>query len=412
MKKFNPFPYIFIFLATFLILQMFQNDMEVKPVTGIGDFTMEMTKDDYAIGKDIKVELTNNTSETITIPSNCPDAAFEVFKYSSEGYVPVTSDLDRNCDDVEDIVLKPGEKLKHSLLDYSYSLFGEIGRYKLEVEIGEKTYSTPEFQIEEPGIITRAWRNIVYKPILNTLVTIIIYLPGHYLWLSIVILTLIVRTILLAPSLKATRAQRAMQDIQPKLNKLKEKYKDDQARLAQETMHLWKEHKVHPLSSCLPMLIQFPILIALFHVVQAGLSPDRSILLYGFLAEFSLADINPYFINFNLLERSLLILPIIIGGLQFFQMQLMMARKKKQTEEKSAMPEMETANKMMKYMMPLMIAFFTAQLPAAVGFYWGTSTFYGIIQQLVVNREGSTKPSKKEDDVKVRVITKKHGKEN
>ncbi len=416
-KKFNIFPYIFIFLATFLLLQYIQGDKTEDPVLTGGDFGIATVKNDYAIGKDIKVELQNNTEAVIEIPSLCPDPYFDVYKYTSEGFELIDIELERDCEESTAITIESGEKEVVSLLDYSYALFGETGRYKLELTLAETTYTTPEFEIVEPGIITSIWRNLIYKPILNALVALLIYTPGHYLWLAVMGLTLIIRTILLIPSQKAMKAQRAMQEVQPKLDEIKKKYADDQARIAQETMLAWKEHKVSPVSSCLPTLAQFPILIALFYVIKGGLSPDKAALIYDFLPSFSLSDINPAFFNFDLMERSILVFPLVIGSLQFVQMQLMTAKKKKDKKdvpkEKSMANEMESATKMMKYVMPIMIAFFTAQLPAAVGLYWGTSTFYGVIQQLVVNKGGSPAKSKpKGDDVKVRVINKKHGKKS
>jgi YidC/Oxa1 family membrane protein insertase len=415
-KKFNIFPYIFIFLATFLLLQYIQGDKEEDPVLSTGEIGIETVKNDYAIGKDIKVELQNNTELALTLEDRCPEPYFDVYKYTSEGFEPVASETKRNCEDLETLVIEPGNKKVISLLDYSYSYFGETGRYKLELATADgKIFTTPEFEIEEPGMITKFWREVIYKPILNALVALLIYMPGHYLWLAVMVLTIIIRTILLIPSQKAMKAQKAMQEVQPKLDKIKEKYKDDQARIAQETMLIWKEHKVSPVSSCLPTLAQLPILIALFYVIRGGLSPDKAAMIYEFLPAFSLADINPAFITFDLMDRSILIFPVVIGALQFLQMHLMMSRKKDKKDDKNKKPtmasEMENATKMMKYVMPVMIAFFTAQMPAAVGLYWGTSTFYGIIQQLVVNKGGSSSPTKsKEDDVKVRVINKSHGK--
>ena len=313
---------------------------------------------------------------------------------------------DTDCEEPTVTVLNPG-KNTISLLDYSYTLFGETGRYKVAFDHDGTELQSPEFEIRKPSLLTQGWRAFIYNPILNALVWLIILLPNHQLGLAVIVLTLAIRTILLIPSVKAIRAQRNMQAVQPKLEALKKKYADDQARLAQETMLLWKKHKVHPLSSCMPLLIQFPILIALFYVIQAGLSPDKASLIYDFLPPFELREINANFLGFNILEPSLIVFPVAIGLLQFFQMQLMMGRQSKKGGT-SLPKEVESANKMMRYMMPLMIAFFTSQLPAAVGLYWGTSTFYGVIQQLVVNKEGSpgAAHSSSDDDVKVRVINK------
>lgn len=431
MKKFNIFPYIFVFLATFLILQLFQGD-KVDPVLDGGPIGLKTIETDYAVGKEIKVIVQNNQDEAFTLEYNCMDLGgetkyllppFVISRYEDEQFKAISSSHLPECEEDTQIVIEPSGKETISLLPYSYSYFGEVGRYRIDIETPAPTpenpdgvikYSSPEFEIEEPGLFTQGWRTFIYNPILNLLVGMLIYLPGHNLAIAIILLTVFIRTLLLAPSHKAMKAQKRMQDMQPRLEELKKKYANDQTRLAQETMLLWKTHKVNPLSSCLPILIQLPILIALFYVVNGGLSPDRSVLVYDFLPHFSLHEIDTMVLGFDLLTRSIIVLPLIVGGLQFLQMQLMQARKKKKTDDKPAksmQSEMEAANKMMKYIMPVMIAVFTAQLPAAVGLYWGTSTFYGILQQLVVNREGS-KPQSPDDEVQVKVINRNHGKAN
>ncbi|MFA5792613.1 MAG: YidC/Oxa1 family membrane protein insertase [Candidatus Gracilibacteria bacterium] len=417
MKKFNFLPYVFIFLITFFVLQFFQNKDAKDTVATSSTVSLETVKDEYAIGSAIQVKIQNNTAEDLIIKNRCPLAPLDVYLYKDEAFVKVENELERDCSQSKDLTVKSGDKTVVSLLDYSYSLFGEAGRYKITLPQDEdnliQDLSTQEFEIVEPGIIKNLWRTIIYNPILNILVALIIYIPGHYLGIAIILLTIIIRTILLIPSQKAMKAQRRMQDIQPKLEELKKRHAGDQTRLAQETMLLWKTHQVNPLSSCLPLLIQFPILIALFYAVNGGLSPDRQVLIYSFLPAFSLSEINASFLGFNLMAKSLIVFPIVIGLLQFGQMQLMMTKKSKSQEKttKSMPQEMEAANKMMKYIMPVMIAVFTAQLPSAVGLYWGVSTFYGIVQQFVVNKE-SSKLDSPDEEVQVRVLNHKHGKTN
>lgn len=402
--KFNPFPYIAVFLGTFLILQFLNPSETVDPVLDQGDVGIEVAKSEYAIGKDVKITLQNNTEDAIELPVDCPLGALTIQKYEDESFADIEKPAESTQCGSETESLASGEKTTISLLDYTYGQMGEVGRYRVQFESGEVSATSPEFVIKEPGIVTRMWRSLIYQPMLNALVAVLAWMPGHNLALSVVILTLIIRTILLVPSQKAMRAQKRMQEVQPELERLKKKYKDDQARLAQETMLLWKSKKVSPLSSCGPLLLQFPILIALFYVISAGLSPDKAIFIYDFLPEFQLADIDPVLFGFDLTTRSYVVFPIIVGGMQFAQMQLMMAKRKTPANSPK---EVETANKVMRYMMPLMIAFFTSQLPAAVGLYWATSTFYGVIQQLVINREQSAPvASSDEDDVKVRVISK------
>ena len=208
--------------------------------------------------------------------------------------------------------------------------------------------------------------------------------------MGIILLTLIIKIILLGPNHKALKAQKAMQKVQPQLDALKIKYKNDSQRLAQETMEIWKKYKVSPMSSCLPMLIQFPILIALFYVVKGGLDVINPALLYNTLKGVDLTTINPNFLGIiDLTTVSIIALPIIVGGMQFYQMRLTLGSKAqtKMPAVKEGQPNpMPMMNKMMQYFMPILIAVFVASLPAAVGFYWGTSTLFGIGQQLVVNR--------------------------
>ena len=210
-----------------------------------------------------------------------------------------------------------------------------------------------------------------------------------------------------------------MQEVQTKIDEVKKKYKDNQEKIALETVALWKEHKVNPFGSCMLMLIQFPILIGLYYVIREGLHPDKIELLYPSVMDgFSFAFMETQFLGMDLLNINFIVLPLLVGGLQFIQMQLAFARaqkKKKNTPSKKPakkkkdnapdmQDQMKMANNMMKYFMPAMIAFFTASLPAGVGLYWGTSTTYGILQQLVVNKQ--TQSDNKASKPTVRVIEK------
>ena len=428
MKKFNFLPYFFIFIASFLLLQWIQGPKTTDTTTPSSPIEMTMVKDSYTIGSAIQVKIENNTAEDLVIAERCPLPPLVVLMFNGNSFEEVINPAERDCSKAADITVKANSTSTVSLADYAYSFMGTAGEYKLALPNSPSDPNTPagtdstqistqKFETTDPGIFKTVWRTILYKPILNALVAILAFTPGHYLGLAIILLTLLIRTILLIPSQKAMRAQRRMQEIQPKIDELKKKHAGDQARLAQETMLLWKTHQVSPFSSCLPLLIQFPILIALYYTVNGGLSADKFSLIYPFLRVHFLEGVNSNFLGFDLSAKSLIVFPLVIGGLQFLQMHLMMAKKKspnangKDIAKSGLPPEMESANKMMKYIMPVMIAVFTAQLPAAVGLYWGVSTSYGIIQQLVVNKEGTISASS-EDGVKVRIINHPHGKTN
>ncbi len=111
---------------------------------------------------------------------------------------------------------------------------------------------------------------ILYQPLLNFLILLYIYLPGHDFGVSVIVLTVVVKLILSPTSIKALRSQKKMAEIQPRLSEIQEKYKEDKEKQSRATMELYKEAKVNPFSGCFPLLIQLPILIALYQVFLGG----------------------------------------------------------------------------------------------------------------------------------------------
>lgn len=413
MDKLNQFfknflLFLVIFIAVNYIMGIFVNqDDEV--LLNSGNLLFTTTETEYSRGSKVTVRIENNTKNVITIPSECPGEPFDVFRKENNEWVAKTSTPEIDCESAQDIELLPGDKTQVIYDNWNYELFGGLGIFRIEFntelanedgELEEKTISTNEFIVKEEGIIKKLWNGLFYKPIYNGLIFIAKTIPGHNLGFAIILLTLLIRTILLIPSQNAMKSQRRLQEIQPRLEKIKKKYKDDQQRIAMETMAIWKEAKVNPFGSCLPLLLQFPFLIALFYVVQGGLNPDNAHLLYTTYTDFGLHDIDVNFLGLlDLTKTNLYVLPIVIGGLQFTQMKLAMGRKAKSNAKQSE--EIAVATNMMTYVMPVMIAVFTASLPAGVGIYWGTSTIYGIVQQIFVNKSGTSPERSEEPKVKV-----------
>jgi YidC/Oxa1 family membrane protein insertase len=185
-----------------------------------------------------------------------------------------------------------------------------------------------------------------------------------------------------------------MQLLQPKFEALKRQYPNDQAKLQQETMKVWKENKVNPFQSCLPLLVQFPVLIGLFYVIREGSHLELSRhLLYSFYENLDWT-FNTQFLGFNLSRSYPWLFPPILVALQFIQMKLSFhisdKKKAKELDEKTT-KKVDTATevqqKMMIYALPLVIGFFSLQYPSALSLYWGISTLFAIGQQLIVNRE-------------------------
>lgn len=400
---------VVVFLAVFLVINyIFTSCQDKKNEEQIatGTVSFAATKDEYSRTSIVTVEIKNNTAETITIPNECPSEPFTVYKYENADWVTKTVSPKLDCQNTKDIQIPAGEEAVVSYDNWNHALFGDMGRFKIEFKTKiadkEQTLTTPEFMVVKEGIFSQVWRGVFYRPIYNILIFLADILPNHDLGFAIIILTIIIRTILIAPAQKSMKEQRKMQELQPRLNKIKEQYKGDQQKIAAETMALWKEAKVSPFGSCLPILLQFPFLIAVFWVIKDGLNPDNSYLLYKTYANFGIQDINVNFLGIlDLTKINFYVLPLLIGGLQFAQMKLSFAKKAKKQGGKS---EMEMASSMMIYVMPVMIAVFTASVPAGVGLYWGISTLYGIIQQIVVNR-GSLTESQNSPEVKVKVIS-------
>lgn len=236
----------------------------------------------------------------------------------------------------------------------------------------------------------------IYEPIFNALLYIQKTLPGHDMGLAIILVTLLIKGILYTPSLAAIRSSRQLQSLQPKLKELQVKYKNDREGLAKEQMKLYKESKVNPLSSCLPILIQLPILIGLYQVFFNGLKIDDNGLLvkdqlshvYGWLRDyFSTTPLNTMFLNFvDIAKNHNVILALLAGGTQFWQSRMLAAPKEPKTPEARDEAMASTMNKQMMYIFPVVTLVFTYNLPAGLGLYWVTSTVFTIVQQYIFLR--------------------------
>ncbi len=152
------------------------------------------------------------------------------------------------------------------------------------------------FDVSEPGTLRSLLTTVVYNPIYNLFVALLIFLPGHSLGWAIVIITLIVRFILLVPQHHMLQSQKKLQVIQPKIKELQTKYKGDQAKLGMEMLELYKKEGVNPMGSCLPLIIQMPILIGLYWVISGISDPSNFYHLYSLFTAFDPKNINAHFL--------------------------------------------------------------------------------------------------------------------
>lgn len=222
---------------------------------------------------------------------------------------------------------------------------------------------------------------VLYKPLFNLLILLVWIFPGHYVAFAIIVLTIIIRVILLPSSMKASRQQIKMRNLQPEIQELQARYKDDKQKQSQELMKFYKEKNINPMGSCLPLLIQLPILLILYYVFKNGLDTSHFGLVYSFIPKPEF--INTNFFGIDLAQKEKWILPIIAGALQFVQgWQLTPKTQPGKTQEMSAM-----VSKQMLYLMPIFTVFIAGSLPAALPLYWIVTTAFSVVQQWVVLKE-------------------------
>ncbi len=187
--------------------------------------------------------------------------------------------------------------------------------------------------------------------------------------------------------------QKGMSDLQPKLNALQEKYKDDPKKLSEETMKVFKSDGKGPLKGCLMMLIQIPVFISLFTVIRKISSNQiPAEWLYSFFpfgAKFlDPANINHMFLGMNLLMTKNLVLAIIAGWFTFLQMQLTTLAKPATPTVPggAAMPDMSKMMGMMNYFMTFMIGSFVYGTQAGVGLYITVTSVFSVVQYSIQYR--------------------------
>lgn len=231
------------------------------------------------------------------------------------------------------------------------------------------------------------FNEIFFKPVLNLLIFIYNVIPGNDLGIAIVLLTVIIKIILHPLSQQALRSQKALQDLQPKINALKERYSNNKEKLAEAMMKLYREQKVNPLSSCLPLLIQLPFLFAVFRVFQNGITGDVNQYLYPFIAHPG--TLNATFMGIVNLSHPSPILGAFAAASQFLQTKMLSAKRPEiKSKESKDEDVMALVNKQMLYMMPAVTLFLGFSFPAGLMLYWFTTTVLTIIQQRLLFKKG------------------------
>ena len=221
-------------------------------------------------------------------------------------------------------------------------------------------------QVNEPidSSSTGFWNTVFVWPLSVVITYIADLFSGSYGW-AIIIVTLVVRLLLVPLNVKQLKSTKAMQEIQPLIKEIQEKYSskdaNTQRKLQEEQMALFQKHGVNPLAGCLPIFIQMPILMAMYHAIMRTQEIKTGSFLW-----FELGAPDPYYI-----------LPLIAGAATFYQQKLMMA-----DNPSGQNPQMQ----MMLYIMPIMITVFAIFFPSALALYWVVGNVFMVVQTIFIRR--------------------------
>lgn len=259
------------------------------------------------------------------------------------------------------------------------------------------------------------WNQFLIWPIINLLVAMYkglewLHIPGAF-GFAIIGLTIVIRLLLYPLTAQQLKSAKKMQQLKPHLDALSAKHKENKQALQQAQLDLYKEHGVNPAAGCLPLLIQMPVLIALYNVfyqvLQNGnigkLVTDINHIVYAPWLRITALDFSFFGVSLGVKPSQwqsagwwLLLIPVITAALQYWQSKLMLPQQPatkaalapvKKNDEKS--PE-DTAMEMQKQMAmitPLMFGMFAYQFPVGLALYWNVFGLFGIMQQLRVNAE-------------------------
>lgn len=234
--------------------------------------------------------------------------------------------------------------------------------------------------------MSQLFHTILYQPLFNLLVFFYNVIPGQDAGVAIIFLTLLVKVVMFPLTSKSVTAQRKIQEIQPKIKEIQERHKEDKVTQTQETMKAYQEHGVNPLSGCLPLLIQLPILIALFQVFVSGFTTESLKDLYAFVA--NPGSLDPISFGIINLAKSSMALAAVAAALQFYHTYLISGKdvmKKGSGEDFSKLMQRQTL-----FMMPILTFIISLSLPAALPFYWVVNTLISIGEHYIIGKRMAT----------------------
>lgn len=231
------------------------------------------------------------------------------------------------------------------------------------------------------------FKTIFYEPLYNGLIFLMDIIPWADAGIAVVLLTILVKFILFPLSKKAIITQLKMKAIEGELASLREKHKSDRAALAKATMELYRTRGVNPFSSFFIVLLQIPIILALYYVFyKGGLPTVNQEILYPFV---SVPTIDMHFLGLIDISGRSLFLALAAGVTQYIQMALIAPLPPKTVGEEGSFQAAfaKSMHLQMRYVMPLFITFVAYSISGAVALYWTTSNIFAIAQEAYLRRK-------------------------
>ncbi len=243
------------------------------------------------------------------------------------------------------------------------------------------------------NVIGQVFNTVFYQPIFNLLVWLYNVIPGQDIGVSIILVTTLLKVVLFPFSLQALKSQRALNALQPKLKNVQEQYKDDKEKQARATMELYAAEKVSPFSSCLPLIIQLPFLIAIYRALQTGLKSGGFDMLYPFV--HNPGSINTTFLGIMDLAAPSVIIAVLAALAQLWQTLMLSPKPKPAAKVPGSKDEdtMAAVNRQMTYLMPVMTFIIGLRFPGGLALYWLTMNLLTVAQQWMFFQRPSNIPT-------------------
>ncbi|NBV76904.1 membrane protein insertase YidC [bacterium] len=239
-------------------------------------------------------------------------------------------------------------------------------------------------------MISHAFHVGVYVPLYNALIGIVDWMPFHDMGFAIIALTIVVRLVLYPLSKRAIASQQKMKEVAPAIEEVKKKFKDDLKAQNEAIFKLYREKGVNPFSGLLLLLIQIPILLALYWIFAlAGLPTVDTTLLYSFV--HAPESIHMQFLGVIDLGGKSMVLAVLVALSQALYTRLAMGPRTKQIIEKSSFSEDMAASfdLQARYALPVLFGVFSYYVAAAAPLYWLTGNCFMIAQEYLSGRRFS-----------------------